>query len=242
MHDRNCFITLTYNNEHLPESNSVDVREFQLFMKKLRYKFGAGIRFFHCGEYGKKNGRPHYHAILFGMDFDDRRFFTERRYRDKVWRVDTSETLDKLWGKGFTSVGECTFESAAYVARYILKKVTGEMADNHYTWICPETGEVFRRSPEYVTMFRRPGIGAEWYETFTSDVFPHDRVIMDGKRMRPPKYYDELLEVTDENQHRRTKAARKRRAAQHKDNNTPERLAVREYVQMRRMEALKKEI
>lgn len=182
LYDRNCFITLTYSPDKLPVDKSVDVREFQLFMKRLRKRFsGERIRFFHCGEYGEKLGRPHYHACLFGFDFADKVLWSVRN-GNKLY---VSETLNEIWGLGHCVIGEVTFESAAYVARYIMKKVTGDPAVEHYDG----------RRCEYTTMSRRPGIGRGWYDKFRGDVFPHDFVVLRGMKVRPPKFYDGLYDV-----------------------------------------------
>ena len=132
MHQENSFVTLTYDDEHLPRDGSLDKRHFQLFMKRLRKHFNEKtIRFFHCGEYGDKLGRPHYHACLFGIDFGDR--IPHSVTNDVV--TYTSETLTRIWGKGFTTCGEMNYQTAAYTARYIMKKITGKKADEHYTRI-----------------------------------------------------------------------------------------------------------
>lgn len=198
MHRDNCFITLTYAPEHLPDNGTLVLKDFQDFMKRLRFKFGPGIRFFHCGEYGGQTGRPHYHAVLFGFDFPDKKLHTIRNGYP-VW---TSEILSKVWGFGLCEIGTVTFESAAYVARYIVDKLSiGEntphdIAQRYYDkYVNPLTGQL--RKEEYVTMSRRPGIGSLWYDKYASDVYPHDRVIIDGKRLRPPRYYDERLRVDD---------------------------------------------
>lgn len=238
MYDENTFITLTYNDDHLPDDRSVDMRDFQLFMKRLRKKHGANIRFFHCGEYGEKNGRPHYHACLFNFDFQDK----------KPWKIIndnmlyTSNDLSSLWTYGFSSIGEVTFQSSAYVARYILKKITGEPSQEHYQWIDPTTGEIHQRKPEYVTMSRRPGIGKTWYDQFRNDVYPSDEIIMNGSRMRPPKFYDRQLEALHEKEYRKTRAKRKTAAKKHADDQTPARLKVRETVQNARLNLLPRKL
>ena len=129
LHERNCFITLTYNEENLPENGSLDKKHFQNFMKYLRRDFGPEIRFYQCGEYtDKPNFRPHYHAIIFNHDWLDKEAFTE----NEGIITYTSEKLQKIWGKGFTTTAEVTFESAAYVARYTLKKITGKQKEKYY--------------------------------------------------------------------------------------------------------------
>lgn len=231
LYDDNAFITLTYDDDNLPDDRSLRVRDFQLFMKRLRKEYGAGIRFYHCGEYGETYGRPHYHACLFNHDFPDKYPWFQSKSGEMVYR---SESLEELWPMGICSTGGVTFKSAAYCARYIMKKVTGDMADDHY--LDPETGVI--RKPEYTTMSRRPGIGKAWFEQFKSDVYPHDFVVMNDQKVRPPKYYDGLYELDHKQSFRKIKARRKANSAQHADNNTPERLKVREKVQDARLSKL----
>lgn len=129
LHERNCFITLTYSDLHLPDDRGLHYDHFQLFMKRLRKKYGDGIRFYMCGEYGDKLGRPHFHACLFNHDFDDKKLWQTTPSGSRLFR---SSDLESLWPYGFSSIGDVTFESAAYVARYIMKKVGGDAADEHY--------------------------------------------------------------------------------------------------------------
>lgn len=234
LYSQNCFLTLTFNDDHLPNPPTLDVRDFQLFMKRLRKRFGKGIRFFHCGEYGEKFGRPHYHCIIFNLDFPDKVLWKEyngtKLYRSKI--------LEELWPYGYSSIGAVTFESAAYVARYILKKVNGDLAESHYS-SCPKTGEVFTRKPEYTTMSRRPGIAKKWFDKYCADVFPSDEVILrDGVRMRPPKYYDSQYEIVSPDDLARVKSERKRKALKYSSDNTPARLKVREQCQLSKMSLL----
>ena len=192
MHENNCFITLTFNPEALEARTrqwSLDVRDFQLFMKRLRKKHGKRIRFFHCGEYGDKNQRPHYHALLFGFDFPDKKLWSTR----EGVNLYISESLQELWPHGFSTIGDVTFQSAAYCSRYIMKKIKGEAAAKHYEVMDEETGEVWNRDPEYCTMSRKPGIGRDWFDKYKGDVFPNDYVVINGKKIKPPRYYDSLL-------------------------------------------------
>lgn len=234
MHEDNCFLTLTYDDKNLPAHNSLELRDFQLFMKRLRKQYGSGIRFFHCGEYGEKNGRPHYHAIIFNFDFPDKVLFSVRNGN----RLYTSVALSALWPLGHSSIGAVTFESAAYVARYCLKKIVGKDSDRYYERVDPTTGEVVLIAKEYATMSRRPGIGHGWYERFKSEVYPSDFVIRDGVKMKPPKAYDRYFEAEDERGYNRVRGRRVRSAAKHADNNTKDRLKVRETVQRKRAERL----
>lgn len=189
MHDKSCFITLTFNEEELGKRenpSSVDVRDFQLFMKRLRKKHkNKKIRFFHCGEYGEEKYRPHYHAIIFGIDFDDK-YLWQTRNKQKHYR---SPKLEKLWPYGNIIIGDVTFTSCAYVARYIMKKQKGKNANEDYH--NPLTGEVI--NSEYCTMSRKPGIGYEWFKKYKTDVYPNDYCVINGKKIRPPRYYDNLL-------------------------------------------------
>ncbi len=231
----NCFVTLTYNKKFLPNNNSLNLKHFQLFMKRLRKKYShKTIRFFHCGEYGDKNLRPHYHALLFNHDFDDRTHWKIHKGHNYY----TSKTLDGLWSDpetkqnmGFSTIGELTFDSAAYVARYCLKKITGKPAADHYDG----------RVPEYATMSRRPGIGKGWLDKFKSDVYPSGYIIHDGKKMQPPKYYDRVTNETDETAVRRSRALRMQQAKKHSADNTKARLADRHTVHRARAKLLKRD-
>lgn len=218
MHEHSCFITLTFSPEELAKRSnppSLDVGEFQRFMKRLRKKYGNGIRFFHCGEYGEKNKRPHYHALLFGVDFEDRQLFSQR---DGV-RLYTSDNLSKLWPYGYATIGNVTFESAAYVARYVMKKVRGEGSKEHYSnWIDPVTGEISEVKPEYATMSRKPGIGKTWFDEFKNDVYPNDYCVIRGHEIPPPRYYDTILKEEHPELYEEVKAKRKENAPEVYDN------------------------
>lgn len=238
LYERNCFITLTYDDDHLPGDLSLNLAHFQKFMKRLRKRFGDGIRFFHCGEYGENFGRPHYHAIIFNLDFDDRVLFSQRAGVNLY----TSEMLSSLWPYGFCSIGDVTFDSAAYVARYCMKKVTGKDADDHYTFIHPVTGAVIHRSPEYTTMSRRPGIGKGWLDKFFDDVFPGDFVVVNGVKCRPPRFYDNVYDVLQSGDSFLNKKARVRRSKLHACDNTDDRLLVRRECAEARVSLLKRQL
>lgn len=224
MHPQNCFITLTYNNDMLPDDYSVHVRTFQLFMKRLRKQNHQKlIRVFYCGEYGDKDNRPHYHALLFNHDFEDKVFY--KRVRGNNYY--TSKALSEVWEYGFSTIGELSYASAGYVARYNMKKIFGDQAEKHYTRIHPLTGRITHVEPEFLRMSNRPGIGASWVDKFKSDIFPSDFVIVDGRKYSTPRYYLKLLE---EEERLKLKASRKIAARPFKANNTRERLKVREQV------------
>ncbi len=225
LYESNCFITLTYDNEHLPVDGSLNKRHFQLFMKRLRKRFEeTRIRYYHCGEYGERFRRPHYHACLFNFDFLDKTLFRE----SDTTPLYTSDVLEEVWGLGFCTIGNVSFESAAYVARYIMKKVTGDLAEDHYLTAPDEDGVVHKLVPEYTTMSRRPGIAREWYERFKSEVYPNDSVVIRGRLMKPPRYYDTIFEIEDPEAYALLKRERIRDAIQRKEDVTPERLLVRE--------------
>ncbi len=239
LHDENCFITLTYDNEHLPYGETLVLAHFQKFMKRLRSKYpDIKIVFYHCGEYGDNFGRPHYHACLFGFDFKDRE---PMKKRDGI-TLYTSEELTQLWGKGICSVGDVTFQSAAYCARYIMKKVNGDLADDHYETLDESSGEIIKRKPEYTTMSLKPAVGKEWFKKYQSDVFPEDCVVINGKKLKPPRYYDGQYELIDPIHLKLLKEERQINAAKHAENNTPSRLRVREKICELKVKQLKREL
>lgn len=215
------FITLTYDAEHLPGDNSINVRDWQLFAKRLRKALGA-FRFLHCGEYGEERGRAHYHALLFGIDFHEDRLPLPQSGQHTRW---SSQKLEEIWGKGRVEIGSVTFDSAAYCARYALKKVGGLAEEAHYQRVDADTGEIFQIKKEYATMSRRPGLGTSWFEKYWEDVYPDDFVVMKGQKMRPPKFYDGLLEK--KNPELLEKLKLMRRQKQNKSEETYERREVR---------------
>jgi len=235
MHEHNCFITLTYAPEHLPKDGSLQLRHFQLFMKRLRRETKGKVRFFHCGEYGEKNRRPHYHACLFGFDFPDKKHWKtvngEKYY--------TSDLLGKLWPFGFSTIGEVTFESAAYVARYVLKKITGGAALEHYNDIDRITGEIVSsRAAEYTTMSRRPGIGKPWFDKFSGDLFPSDECVINGHLVKVPKFYNQKFEELHKEAYEQIKMEREISAKRRGKENTRSRLDARKKVQLAKVQQL----
>lgn len=243
LYDENCFITLTYDDEHLPANGTLVTEDYQKFMKRLRKHFPQKIRFFQCGEYGTvcRNcgksemfckcktftptlGRPHYHACIFNADFNDKIHY---RTVNEI-PLYTSETLSSLWPFGFSSIGDVTFDSAAYVARYIMKKITGDKKEDHY-------GD---RKPEYTTMSRRPGIGKGWYDKYKLDVYNADFVIINGVKITAPKFYDNQYEIEQPEKFGSIKQARIKSAWKHAKDNTDARLRVKEKVKQSRISLL----
>ena len=198
MHKHNCFVTLTYDNEHLPSDGSLVVRHLQLFMKRLRVDYDRSVsgklRFYACGEYGDHTFRPHYHALLFGIDFFDKRHYSESARGDVIY---TSKVLDGIWGMGSCKIGEVNFETAGYVARYCLKKVDGAKRDDGHYLVYNSDGVVSERLPEFSTMSRRPGIGTSYYDKFGGDVRRDDNLVVNGKLVPSIRYYDLKHEALD---------------------------------------------
>lgn len=242
-HDSAYFVTLTYNEEHVPKSWAVyhDTgeafehmtlckRDLQLFMKRLRKAFpNDHIRYFACGEYGSTTFRPHYHLIIYGLHLDDivpiqdvqkgqlsYKYFTSKSLQD-VWSVlesnhgeyDTPDTKVRV-PLGFVAIGNVTWETCAYTARYVMKKQYGEDASVY---------EKLNIEPEFVVMSRRPGIGRQWYDDHP-DLYDYDYINIStekgGIKFRPPKYFDKLLEVDDPDRMCQLKDARRHFAEESK--------------------------
>lgn len=196
MHKENCFLTLTYAPEHLPKGGTLVPQHFTLFLKRLRKSiYPKKISYFHCGEYGELLSRPHYHALIFGHDFSDK---TPGRKSKSGYPTWDSQTLNRLWGLGDCNIGELNFETAAYTARYALKKITGDVAEKHYNG----------KHPEYCTMSTKPAIGKRWLDKHIDQVYRRDRIVVNGVEQLPPRYYDKLLRRQNEEKHDLTKARR----------------------------------
>lgn len=214
LYPNNMFLTLTYDDNHLPDGNTLVKSDLQKFLKRLRKHYApTRIRFFACGEYGDRLARPHYHCLIFNL------WPTDALYYKKVGEHEmyTSSTLAGIWGKGWCPFGRITYDSASYTARYILKKITGDNADEHYQG----------RTPEFTQMSRRPGIGREWYEKWKSDIYTHDKCVLPGGWVaRPPSYYDNLFDIEEPDLMRTMKKARQQRAKENPEN-TDERRAIK---------------
>lgn len=215
-HDEAWFLTLTYDNDHVPrsyyadpetgeakESLTLDKRDWVLFMKRLRKEYDAKkIRFFASGEYGSSTARPHYHAIVYDLHFDENELkFFKKSDGFKLWR---SERLDKVWSKGFAVVAEVSWDSCAYVARYVMKKVNGDMAAFY---------DKFGLEPEFCLMSRKPGIAREYFERNRDRIYEYDKVNLStpkkGISMKPPKYFDQLFDQIDHERMTELKEQRK---------------------------------
>lgn len=185
MHEQNCSLTLTYAPEHLPPGGSLDPTHTTSFLKRLRKRIAPQkISYFYCGEYGENLGRPHYHFLLFGYEFPDLKFSKKSKSGHDLY---TSDLLDQLWGLGHCEIGDLTFDSAAYAARYSLKKITGDLAASHYDG----------KLPEFVRMSTKPAIGARWFSKYGVQTYRSDSLIVNGAVQKPPRYYDKLLRRSD---------------------------------------------
>lgn len=263
----NSFVTLTYRDriecttkqlakgQHVPVDWSLHLDHVQKFLKRLRKRFPQKIRFFLCGEYGATCrhggalelrqcevctvGRPHYHLILFNCAFPDLEVYSQQRGEPRF----TSAILESLWGYGFVDVGEVTFESAAYVARYCLKKVTGVAADDHYRSL-DEDGELHFLKPEFCTMSRRPGIGREWYRLYKGDMFPADDVPVPGSGVfkKVPRYYATLFENEEPLEFEEIKRLRQVFRKEHEEEYSPARLMAKYQVKKAQIALLKRSV
>jgi len=227
MHENSCFPTLTYSDINLPwgvERPTLNPRDLQLFIKRLRKKYGQGIRFFASGEYGERTYRPHYHAIIFGIDFEDKKIHSTKNGSTTY----TSNILDNLWGLGNCIIGDVTFESCAYVSRYIIGKRENK-----------DTNQSNNIQPEFVRMSRRPGIGKPWLNKYFNDVFPQDIVyIRGGLKCQPPKYYLSQLELQNPEQYLEIKSKREKNSYKRDKDNSPQKLKVREIIKNAQIKTL----
>lgn len=173
--DNQChFLTLTYDDDNNPFI--LNKKDFQLFMKRLRKHFESQkIRFFMCGEYGSKTFRPHYHAIIFGLDIPDLR---------KIHPLDnsslyTSDTILSIWNKGNIAIGDVTLKSCGYVAQYVLKKQISKDKD------------ISLIQQPFTLMSRKPGIGAK---AFDLSWYLNNEIILNGKTFKPGKFFNNIFE------------------------------------------------
>ena len=223
-YEHNAFITLTYEDASLTYNNGADRKtgevtkvptlvpeELTKFMKDLRryykYHYGEeGIRFYACGEYGSKSDRPHFHIIVFNLNIRDKEYLFTNNSHDKIY---TSEIIRKIWGKGHVTIGDVTWNSAAYTARYVMKKIKGKDAKNYY--------ELLGIVPEFTRMSRREGIARNYYENNKSKIYELDEIIIANKKglaqkIKPCKYYDNLYDIENHEFMKKLKEKRKTEA------------------------------
>lgn len=210
-HEHNAFLTLTYDDEHLPIKEYINEETGELitghpvvrahmtaFVKRLRrtykYHFGIdGIRYYGCGEYGGRTMRPHYHLAIFGADLGAFNDVKVLEYQSKSgWAVGTSAKIEAIWGKGMITIGELTPASAGYIARYMLKKQKGPAVKDVYKSI----GLV----PEFTSMSTKGGVAEEWYELCKAELWDKGVVVTPRagggvNRTKIPSYFWKKLET-----------------------------------------------
>lgn len=237
MHEENCFITLTVSPDNdITRTTTLVKKDFQKFMKRLRKAFPEKkISYYYCGEYGENNARPHYHACLFGIDFNDK-FLWKETNGVKLYR---SEELEKIWTLGYSTIGEVNFESAAYVARYIMKKITGKQSAQYYEKVT-ECGEIIQRIPEYTNMSLKSPIGQSFLLKYHKDVYPYDEVIIKGRRVKPPRYYDKIYGEMFPDDMDEIKLKREVLAYDKEEDNTKERLVTKHESRILAMKKLRR--
>lgn len=210
------FVTLTYDDDHIETDKrtlltdkgtlTLFPKDPQDFLKRLREYWErvydhVGIRFFMCGEYGSTTARPHYHMLLYNLPIHDLKVYSKNRQGDLLY---TSNEISSLWGLGYVIIGELTWQTCAYTARYVLKKFKGktkEVTEEHYKSV--------GLLPEYTRMSRMPGIAREFYERHKDDIYyfesldknkviTNDEIILPGGKIsKPPKYFDRLRKEED---------------------------------------------
>jgi len=205
-HEHNYMITLTYNDEHLTYKNKINEDgeilyktpslkpdDLSIFMKNLRryYKYHYNIdkiKFYGCGEYGSQTERPHFHIIVYDCPIYDLKCFFKNAVNEWIY---LSDTIEKIWAKGQITVTELTWNSAAYVARYVTKKIKGQNATKYY--------DEKNQEPEFVRMSRNPGIGKNYYDNHKEEIYNTDEIIILKKglptKIKPAKYYDKLYDI-----------------------------------------------
>lgn len=270
--DDNWFVTLTYrakenadaeqleNEWYVPADMSLDKSHVQLFLKRLRKRRpGQKIRYFCAGEYGDGNGRPHYHLILFNVDFPDR-----VKYRDGAHPLWTSEELERIWPYGFNTLGNVTADSAGYTAQYCIKKATGRLAEDHYARLDPETGEVYWLEPEFALMSRGHrcklhkklgytdkycdkcslAIGRKYYELYKNDFYPADQTCLVDKGVvkGTSRFHLDLLKADQLDLYEKVKKHRRAFQKAHEYDSSPKRLEDRFRVAMARNQLKRSEL
>lgn len=196
------------------------------------------FRFYMCGEYGEENWRPHYHACMFGLELPDRKIIGKGSDGSPLYR---SQILEELWPLGHSSFGDVTFQSAAYVARYVMKKVTGRNADEHYARPLAD-GTIVKVEPEFARMSLRPAIGRSWLEKYRADVYTTDTVRINGMALKPPRYYDKLLAEMDTDLTEDLELRRYEKSKRYVEDNHPDRLKVREQVALAKIKTQARKI
>lgn len=223
-HDERCFLTLTYDPQHLPPDGSLVKSHLQGFFKRLRYYLTPKrIRYFACGEYGSDLGRPHYHVALFGHTFSDLTRVGKTALGDTLWH---SQALDSIWTYGKCIIGELNAKSAAYIARYTAKKLYGDDAAAYGA-----------KTPPYIVMSRRPGIGAQFVQEHYKSLYNRDFYVLDGVKLPIPRFFDNYAGLIDPQCVIMSKS-RRQQAAIARDKPTLDRLETMELVKTLKTKSL----
>jgi len=234
LYDHNIFATLTYDDDHL-KTLSLDYRDFQLFMKRLRKSASeTPLRFFVTGEYGDRFDRPHFHALIFNLELPDKKKYKTNAHGQQLWE---SPILTRIWGQGQVLFGTVTYQSAGYCARYAMKKMTGDMAKDHYR-VKDLDGNWIDRTPEF--MHCSQGIARQWFEQYWRDVYGANggATVSDGVKGKAPRYFDKLYEVLDPDGYAGMQFDRYLLAKERSHDDTQIRLATREEVKERQARML----
>jgi hypothetical protein len=267
-HKDNSFITLTYSDEYLPENGSLDLKDFDRFVKRLRYAFseykinpetGRKKRYYHdfkylaAGEYGSEENthRPHLHFCLFGIDFPDKKYLFTNQHGDPVY---TSELLSEIWEhKGHVTIGELNYRTVAYTARYTIKKIVKKGEEPQWTFIVDkETGETsydpvrYRKAmlmqgkePEFLRYSK--GIGLEWWKKHHTDT-DKDYVHVNYAKHKIPRYYDKKREQKDPESLERIKLKRKEKAKEIANKTEASELKSRDIIKQRQIKQLERKL
>lgn len=227
LYEHNCVVTLTYDQEHLPENGSIQMADAQKFMKRLRERYPEKkIRSYGCAEYGEKRGRPHYHIILFNHDFEDKEEDLSMVGLEPEHKYFTSKILDEEWGMGRTQIMALNFETAAYVARYVMKKINSP-GHTRVNLSLKESGDPKGSSTLHfvpvsdersVCVSRRPGIGREWYEQNKQWLCNSHTIHSRGRPMAAPQFYKRRMEIDDPDLYQKIKYQQKLDQQKNLDN------------------------
>ena len=176
--DSCIFFTLTYSDEHLPPNDSLVKKDLQDFFKRLRKRLGKRkIKYFATGEYGEEFGRPHYHIIMYGMDYlntDDRQMIKDS------WNL---ADWNKLGRKPF---GDVSIQSIRYVVSYIEKKILGKQEEFAYDGVEPAFHLVSK------------GIGKDFAMENHERLESTGSLQMFGFKRAIPRYYREVAEIPND--------------------------------------------
>lgn len=233
LHKKNSFLTLTYRNEDLPENSELRLEDYQKFIKRLRKRKGR-IRYIGCGEYGGRFSRPHYHLIIFGWEPENKVFHRMLESGFPAYKASEldnwdGKTKNPLWRYGFVQVGDVTFESAAYIARYTLKKQVD----------LDQLNDELRKK-SFITMSKNPPIADEWIKKYLKQTLENDEIVINKKKVKPPKYYDKIMEESEPDAYRSLSYKREAWLEKNKKDLEYWRLRTREQIQLSRAKKLKR--